>query len=231
MNSDVLCCISASWLRVGRCLGPLALLWLLAGPARGQVAPVRVSGSVAEARTRLPVPGATVQVQRTRRGVVTSTTGEFSIDALPTDTVLFRALGFKTQRLPLGGTGLTQLVVRIQLVRDSVRLGEVQVVSDRPDRAIINRALRNMKRPKPPVVSGVKRPAKPKPLFAVDSTAPKAPIPTIASPVSLLYDQFSREGKQRRKMEEIEAEQKAAKARKTRAEYNKAFRDNRGYEP
>lgn len=223
--------MSARWPGQGRRLGALAVLWLLAGAAWGQVEPVRVSGSVAEARTRLPVPGATVQVQRTRRGVVTSTTGEFSIDALPTDTVLFRALGFKPQRLPLGGTGLTQLVVRIQLVRDSVRLGEVQVVSDRPDRAIINRALRNMKRPKPPVVSGVKRPPKPKPLFAVDSTAPKAPIPTIASPLSLLYDQFSREGKQRRKMEQIEAEQKAEKARKARADYNRAFRNNRGYEP
>ena len=207
------------------------MLCLLAGSAWGQTESVRVSGSVAEARTRLPVPGATVQVQRTRRGVVTSTTGEFSIDALPTDTVLFRALGFKTQRLPLGGTGLTQLVVRIQLVRDSVRLGEVQVVSDRADRAIINRALRNMKRPAPPVVSGVKRPPKPKPLFAVDSTAPKAPVSTIANPVSFIYDQLSREGKQRRKMEEIEAGQKAEKARKAKAQYNKAFRDNRGYEP
>jgi hypothetical protein len=202
----------------------------LAGPARAQE-PLRVSGSVLAADTRKPVPGATVQVQRTHRGVVSSPTGDFSIQALPTDTILFRALGFKPQRLPLGGTGLSQLVVRIQLVRDSVRLGEVQVNGDRPDRAIINRALRNMKRPAVPVVSGVKRPPKPKPLFAVDSTAPKAPVPTIASPVSLLYDQFSREGKQRRKMEEIEAEQKAEKARKARAQYNKAFRDNRGYEP
>ena len=133
--------------------------------------------------------------------------------------------------MPLGGTGLSQLMVRIRLVRDSVQLGEVQVTSDRPDRAIINRALRNIKRPEPPVVSGAKRPPKPKPLFAVDSTAPKAPVPTIQSPVSLLYDQFSREGKQRRKMEEIEAGQKAEKARKARAEYNKAFKDNRGYEP
>ena len=223
--------MSAVWLKAGRVLGLLAGLCLLAGTAWGQAEPVRVSGSVAEARTRLPVPGATVQVQRTRRGVVTSTIGEFSIDALPTDTVLFRALGFKTQRLALGGTGLTQLVVRIQLVRDSVRLGDVQVVADRPDRAIINRALRNMKRPAPPVVSGAKRPPKPKPLFAVDSTAPKAPVSTIANPVSFIYDQFSREGKQRRKMEEIEAEQKAEKARKARAQYNKAFRDNRGYEP
>ena len=231
MNADVLRCLIALWPKAGRSLGLLAGLWLLAGTARAQVEPVRVSGSVAEAQSRLPIPGATVQVQRTRRGVVTSTTGEFSIDALPTDTVLFRALGFKTKRLALGGTGLSQMVIRIQLVRDSVQLGNVQVTADRPDRAIINRALRNMKRPAPPVVSGAKRPPKPKPLFAVDSTAPKAPVSTIANPVSFIYDQFSREGKQRRKMEEIEAEQRAEKARKARARYNKAFKDNRGYEP
>ena len=213
------------WLLVAAGLG-------LAGAAQAQApATVRVSGSVAAADTRQPVPGATVQVQRTRRGTVTTATGDFGLDALPTDTILFRALGYKVQRLPLGGIGLSQLVVRIQLVRDSVRLAEVQVTADRPDRAIINRALRNIKRPVPPVASGAKRPPKPKPLFAVDSTAPKKPVPTIASPVSLLYDQFSREGKQRRKMEDIEARLKAEKARKAREQYNKAFRDNRGYEP
>ena len=213
------------WLLVAAGLG-------LAGAAQAQApATVRVSGSVAAADTRQPVPGATVQVQRTRRGTITTATGDFGLDALPTDTILFRALGYKVQRLPLGGIGLSQLVVRIQLVRDSVRLAEVQVTADRPDRAIINRALRNIKRPVPPVTSGAKRPPKPKPLFAVDSTAPKKPVPTIQSPVSLIYDQFSREGKQRRKMEEIESRLKAEKARKAREQYNKAFRDNRGYEP
>ena len=226
-----LTCVDAVWAKLGRGVGGLAVLWLLAGTAWAQAPAVRVSGSVTAADTRQPVPGATVQVQRTRRGMVTSAAGEFAVDVLPTDTILCRALGFKVQRLPLGGIGLSQLVVRIQLVRDSVRLGEVQVIADRPDRVLINRALRNMKRPKPPLVSGAKRPPKPKPLFAVDSTAPKAPVPTIASPVSLLYDQFSREGKQRRKMEQIEIELKAEKARKARAEYNKAFRDNRGYQP
>ena len=213
------------WLLVAAGLG-------LAGAAQAQApATVRVSGSVAAADTRQPVPGATVQVQRTRRGTITTATGDFGLDALPTDTILFRALGYKVQRLPLGGIGISQLVVRIQLVRDSVRLAEVQVTADRPDRAIINRALRNIRRPVPPVTSGAKRPPKPKPLFAVDSTAPKNPVPTIQSPVSLIYDQFSREGKQRRKMEEIESRLKAEKARKAREQYNKAFRDNRGYEP
>jgi len=214
----------------------LAWPWLLAVLlALGAVAPaqaqLRVSGTVSGADTRKPMPGATVQVQRTRRGVVTGASGDFSLEAMPTDTILFRALGYKPQRMPLGGTGLSQFIVRIQLERDSVRLGEVQVTGDRADRAVINRALRNIKRPKPPVVSQVKRPPKPKPLFAVDSTAPKAPVPTIANPVSLIYDQFSRSGKERRKMEEIEAENRAEKARKARAEYNKSFKDNRGYEP
>jgi hypothetical protein len=112
-----------------------------------------------------------------------------------------------------------------------VKLSEIRVTADRPDRASINRALRNIKRPAPPVVKVPKRPAKPKPLFAVDSAAPKAEKPTIAeSNVDWLYDQFSHEGKERRKMEAVKAAEAAEKARQARSQYNKAFRDNRGYE-
>ena len=207
----------------------LALLAGLALPARAQQ--VRVSGTISAFDSRQAIPGATVQVQRTRRGMASGPSGEFEIDALNTDTLLFRAVGFKSRRLPLGGTGLSQLVIQVQLLRDSVRLSEVRVNSDRPDRAMINRALRNMKRPKPPVVSGAKHPPRPKPMFPVDSSAPKAPVPTLESPVSLLYEQFSREGKQRRKVRELETADKAEKERQARAKYNKAFKDNRGYEP
>ncbi len=207
----------------------LALLAGLALPAQAQQ--VRVSGTISAFDSRQAIPGATVQVQRTRRGMASGPSGEFEIDALNTDTLLFRAVGFKSRRLPLGGTGLSQLVIQVQLLRDSVRLSEVRVNSDRPDRAMINRALRNMKRPKPPVVSGAKHPPRPKPMFPVDSSAPKAPVPTLESPVSLLYEQFSREGKQRRKVRELETADKAEKERQARAKYNKAFKDNRGYEP
>ncbi len=207
----------------------LALLAGLALPARAQQ--VRVSGTISAFDSRQAIPGATVQVQRTRRGMASGPSGEFEIDALNTDTLLFRAVGFKSRRLPLGGTGLSQLVIQVQLLRDSVRLSEVRVNSDRPDRAMINRALRNMKRPKPPVVSGAKHPPRPKPMFPVDSSAPKAPVPTLESPVSLLYEQFSREGKQRRKVRELETADKAEKERQARTKYNKAFKDNRGYEP
>ena len=208
---------------------------LLAGGAwaqAGSPAPIlRVSGTVSEAGTKRPIPGATVQVQRTRRGVATDAQGDFLLATLPTDTLLFRALGYKPHRLVLGGTALSQLVVQVALVRDSVQLGEVRVTADRPDRASINRALRNIKRPAPATVAVPKRAPRPKPLFAVDSTAPKALPPDIAtSNVDWLYEQFSRQGKQRRKVEQLKAQDAAEKARQQRAQYNKAFQNNQGYE-
>jgi hypothetical protein len=206
----------------------LLLLALLgAGAANAQV---RVTGSISDASTRKPVPGASVIIQRNRQGVVANFDGDFSISAANTDTLIFRAVGFKVQRLPLSGTGLSQLIVQIKLQQDTVQLGEVRVTEGRPDRAAINKALRNIKRPSTAPTSAVKRPPAPKPLFPVDSTAPKAPTPTIASPISLIYEQFSREGKQRQKMIEIQAQENAEKARKARQQYNKNFKDNRGYE-
>ena len=214
----------------------LLLLAMLGGrQARAQAGSpsptVRVSGRVMAAENKQPIPGASVQLRRTRQGVAAGAEGDFFIIALPTDTLVFRAIGYKQHRLALSGTTLSQLVVQVKLVRDSVQLGEVRVTADRPDRAIINRALRNIKRPAPPVVKIPKKAPPPKPLFAVDSAAPKAEKPTIAgSNVDWLYDQFSHEGKERRKMEAVKAAEAAEKARQARSQYNKAFRDNRGYE-
>lgn len=192
---------------------------------------VRVSGTISAAGSREPIPGATVQVQRTRRGVAANVEGDFLVTALATDTLLFRALGFKAKRFALNSTTLSQLVIQVALVRDSVKLSEVRVTADRPDRASINRALRNMKRPSPPVVKVPKRAPKPKPLFAVDSTAPRAEAPTISgSNVDWLYEQFSRQGKEHRKLESVKAADAAEKARQARDQYNKAFRNNQGYE-
>jgi hypothetical protein len=211
-----------------------ALLLVLAAfgrPAWAQQAPapLRVSGTVSGADTKQPIPGATVQVQRTRRGVATNVEGEFNLEAQASDTLLFRALGYKLKRMPLGGSSLSQLIIQVVLQRDSIQLGEVRIVQDRPDRAAINRALRNMRKPVPKV-SQVQRPPKPKPLFEVDSTAPKPPVPTLENPISLIYDQFSRAGKERRKMAEVLEQQRQEKAAQERRKYNRQFKDNRGYE-
>jgi hypothetical protein len=185
---------------------------------------------VSDARTGRPLPGAAVRRLHTQRGVVADAEGDFLVPAYATDTLLFQALGYKPQRLPLRGTALAQLVVQVRLVPDSVRLGEVRVTADRADRTSVDRALRNMKRPAAPVVHSARRPPAPKPLFAVDSTPPSLPQPTIGSPVSLVYEKLSREGKERRKVQQLKAQEARQKAHQRQVQYNKAFKDNRGYE-
>lgn len=204
----------------------VAVALLLPGLAAAQVL---VSGAVLEAGTQRPIPGAAVLVQGTGRGTIADSEGDFRLDVSSRDTLVFRALGFRTRRVPLGGTGLSQLVLQVMMVRDSVLLGEVRITEGRPDRAAINRALRNIKRPSTAPTSAVKRPPAPRPLFPVDTIAPRAVVPTLASPVSLIYEQFSRAGQERRKMEEIRAQEAAEQARKARQKYNKNFKDSRGY--
>ncbi|RYU75324.1 carboxypeptidase-like regulatory domain-containing protein [Hymenobacter persicinus] len=204
----------------------LVLLLLLSGAAAAQV---RVTGTISTLAGRKPIPGAAVLIQGTRKGTVADNEGDFAIDVANTDTLMFRAVGFKPQRLPLDRTGLSQIIVQIYMVRDSIQLGEVRIQSGRPDRAQINRALRNVRRPAPST-NVVRRPPPPKPLFPVDTIAPKMPVPTIASPVSLIYEQFSRAGQERRKMEEILNEKKVQEAEKARQKYNRNFKDNKGYE-
>lgn len=208
----------------------MLLLALLTGTAAAQTRQVRVTGSVSEKQTRKPIPGATVINLSNRRGVVANEDGDFDVKANSTDTLEFRAVGFQAYRLPLGGTGLSQIIVQVKLERASVQLTGVTIREGRPDDATISKALRNLRRPVTAPVSAAKRPPKPKPLFPVDSTAPKAPVPTLQSPISLLYDQFSREGEQRRKLEEINEEKRIEAERAKRRAYNRYFRVNRGYE-
>ncbi|MBC6612722.1 carboxypeptidase-like regulatory domain-containing protein [Hymenobacter sp. BT507] len=216
-------------LRVLRVLGLLLLVWL--GAAGAVQAQVRVTGTISDAETRKPVPRVTVLLQGKGQGVIASDQGDFNLTATARDTLVFQALGYKTQRLVVGNSGLSQIILQIKLQPTSIELQSVEVLQGRPSDAVINRALRNIKRPTPPD-NAVKRTAPPKPLFPVDSTAPAAPSAsaTVQNPVSLLYEQFSREGKQRQKMEEIKAQERLQKAIKARKEYNKYFLDNRGYE-
>lgn len=197
--------------------------------ARQPAALVRLSGTVRDAGTQHPLPGVAVRLRRTRQGTVTNAQGDFLLTASPADTLLFQALGYKSYRLRLPGSSLSPLVVQVRLQRDSIRLREVQVTADRVDRTTVNRALRHLKRPIPPLVKGPQRPLRPKPLFAVDSTPPPPP-PTGGGPIGLLYDQFSRAGKERRKMDQIKAKVAQQKAHQRMADYNKVFKDNRGYE-
>lgn len=213
----------------------LAVLLLPWGAARAQAPArgvssvvVRVSGVVLAAADRRPIPGAGVFVAGSGLGTAADVEGNFQLTINRPDTLVVRAVGFRTRRFTLRPKAPERFAIEVLLDIDSVRLGEVIVTADRPDRAEINRALRAVRRPSAALPAP--RRSQGKPIFAPPPvTAGMAPS-AFENPISFLYEQFSREGRQHRKLEQWQAEQEAAEQERRRRQQNKAFRDNTGYE-
>ncbi|RDV13001.1 carboxypeptidase-like regulatory domain-containing protein [Pontibacter diazotrophicus] len=204
-------------------LSVFALLLLCCLPAHAQKS-IRLSGTVVEPDRNTPVPGATIVKVSTNLGVLSDEQGQFKIDISQSDTLLIRAVGFKPLLYLPSKLPVSELRVNIVLQEDSIMLGEVEVTS-RPSQEMIDRALRNMKREqasqtkKPGYIPGLEPPP-----------PPPAPGPTIASPIGLMYDMFSKEGKERRKLEELKQREELERRQKEEEDYNRFFKDNRGYE-
>lgn len=185
---------------------------------------VRISGTILQSDKTTPVPGAGIIRYGTTFGVVSDEEGKFLIDVDQSDTLLIRAVGFKPllylpRKLPV-----SELRVNIVLQQDSVMLGEVEVTS-RPSEEMIQRALRNMKREDPDYV---KRPGyRPD----MEPGPPPPPVaPTALSPISLLYDMFSKEGKQNQKLQQLLLIEEFKRRKQEKDNYNRFFKDNTGYE-
>lgn len=203
------------------------LLFCCSLPALGQRS-IRISGTVLEQDRTTPIPGATIVKVNTNMGVVSDAEGKFKIDVAQEDTLMIRALGFKPLLYLPKALPVSELRVSIVLREDSVMLGEVEVTS-RPSQEMIDRALRNMKR------ETASQTENPNYLPGFEPPPPKAPpAPTILNPINLMYDMFSSEGKQKRQLQEIKAQEEALleaeRRRKEREEYNKYFKDNTGYQ-
>lgn len=63
----------------------------------------RVSGTVTDAETNEPLPGATVAVQNQSRGAVTDAAGQFALDAVLGDVLTISLVGYTPQTVTLSG--------------------------------------------------------------------------------------------------------------------------------
>ncbi|WP_114780722.1 carboxypeptidase-like regulatory domain-containing protein [Botryobacter ruber] len=205
----------------------LFCLLLCSLPATAQKA-IRISGSILQPDKTTPVPGANVIKFSTKTGVVSDDQGKFLIDMQQEDTLLIRAIGYKPVLYVPSKLPVSELRVKIVLQEDSVMLGEVEVTI-RPSQEMIERAMRNMKQPQ---VSQAKKPGYIPP---AEEPAPPTPVaPTAASPISMLYEMLSKDGKERAKLQQLiqqlEKEQRLKEAEEKKKEYNRFFKDNTGYE-
>jgi TonB-linked SusC/RagA family outer membrane protein len=74
--------------------------------------------------TNSSLPGVSIQVKNTLRGTFTDIDGNFSISAVPTDTLVFSMVGTATQRVLVGN----RTVINIKLLSEATALSEVVVI-------------------------------------------------------------------------------------------------------
>ena len=206
--------------------------WFLTLPALAQTQhSLWVSGQVYHETEKTPIAGVSVFRKSTGEGVATNGQGQFRIQISPSDTVVFRALGFKRKEYVPSLRSVTEIRINILLAEESVQLQEVKV-SPLATPEKVDRVLRNMKpRPAPP---------KPRmnptiPVFIIPPGPPE-PLNPFASPLSFLYEQFSKDGKQRSRVAKLVEERERQKElekqilrqdsiRQARLRYNRFFRD------
>jgi hypothetical protein len=185
---------------------------------------IRISGNVLNASDKTPLPGVGIFIKGSTTGTVSNEQGQFSTIIPRNDTLVFRMIGFKTVEYVPVIRSLAEVRINIYMEEGSVELQEVEI-SSRPSQEKIDRYVRNLKRPDPNYSRN------PSPVVRVIPDKPLTPLPaTIASPISLMYEMFSSEGKQRKRVKELEEQQRLEDEERRRKHFNRFFRDNTGYE-
>jgi TonB-dependent starch-binding outer membrane protein SusC len=87
-------------------------------------AQMQVTGQITEAENDEPIPGASILVKGTARGVVTDLDGNYSIDADGDATLVVSFVGFATQEIPVNNRS----VINVSLSSEAQALTEVVVV-------------------------------------------------------------------------------------------------------
>jgi TonB-linked SusC/RagA family outer membrane protein len=72
-----------------------------------------IKGVVSD-ESKSPLPGVTVQVKNTFRGAITDINGNYTIEAQPSDTLLFSMMGMMTKKEPVGTRTKIDIVMLIQ---------------------------------------------------------------------------------------------------------------------
>ena len=87
----------------------------------------QISGTVTDEKGT-PLPGVSVQIKSTTRGVATDFDGKYSIEASQGNVLLFSSMGYASQEKNIGKGGGNSLIINVQLKEDTQELGEVVVV-------------------------------------------------------------------------------------------------------
>lgn len=164
---------------------------------------VIVAGYVLESESLEPIPYVNIYVKQTRRGTITNSKGHFILSARINDTLVFSSMGYKTQFAVIddGFTDKNESLIML-LEKRYYQIGSVDIISLRRYEQLKYEVV-NMQLPDDEFVYAVKNfPSRP---VDIDyhSRAGASDFGLIFSPITALYDAFSREGRERRKLQEL----------------------------
>ncbi len=83
-----------------------------------------ITGKVTEAATGDPIPGVSIVVQGTTSGTITDIDGNYSVQAAPSDTLLFSFVGMTTEKMAVGNNS----TINVALKESTEMVDEVVVV-------------------------------------------------------------------------------------------------------
>ncbi|MCC8172018.1 MAG: SusC/RagA family TonB-linked outer membrane protein [Parabacteroides sp.] len=84
-----------------------------------------VSGTVMDKDENLPLIGANVVIKGTTQGTVTDMDGKYTIEATPSDVLVFSYIGMETQEVPVGNKN----IIDVDLTTGSLKVQEVVVTA------------------------------------------------------------------------------------------------------
>ncbi len=109
------------------------LFFLFCLSANAQNGFIRISGKVTDViDNRITIPGCFVVNMRTQSGILANEDGTFSISVWPTDTLAFRTLGYELKLVYLKDSAVREgYILNISLKRQPYNLGEVTIIPHR----------------------------------------------------------------------------------------------------
>jgi len=163
--------------------------------------PVRVAVKLMDLNTGKPVPYATIRFSGTKRGLTADSNGFFSVVITQRDTLRISSIGYYDMQYTKDPARQTSYYITLGMVSKIYELDAVQIFARR-SKDLNNPMLRwEYKARFMPKVW----------LFHTPTGEPPEP-PSLMSPISFLYDKYSRRGKAARKLRDMVAERARKRA-------------------
>ncbi|MDD4149488.1 MAG: carboxypeptidase-like regulatory domain-containing protein [Bacteroidales bacterium] len=165
---------------------------------------VIVAGFVFEETTGEALPYVNVFIQKTRRGTITDTDGYFILSATINDTITFSSLGYDRKYVVLTDSAADNMKPLVVFLDTRIyEINSIDIIALRRYKQL-KYEITNMRLPDDDYVNAARNfPFRPADIdYYSRVNAPGFGL--VFSPISALYDMFSKEGKERQKLEELQ---------------------------